>query len=203
MRDCVGNFYPNIDKRNFFYFTILRDPVKRYISEWQHIRRGATWKRSINQKCSRPKDYEKCYEGHVNWENATLEQFVLCKFNQANNRQTRMLAYFDKQCNQANDSIDLLKRAKRTLDSMIYFAINEYQYFSQILFEKSFGENMFKFEVKLGQSNRTIAEIYVNDLMKNNMDIIEKIKLVNSLDIELYNYGKELFFNNLKKHNLL
>lgn len=114
-----------------------------------------------------------------------------------------MLAYFDKQCNQANDSIDLLNRAKKTLDSMVYFAINEYQHFSQLLFEKSFGENLFKFDINLGQSNKTIAETYVNNLMKNNIEIIEKIKNVNSLDIQLYNYGIELFFRNLRKHNLL
>jgi len=27
----------------YLYFTILRDPVQRYISEWKHVQRGSTW----------------------------------------------------------------------------------------------------------------------------------------------------------------
>ena len=27
----------------YLYITILRDPVQRYLSEWRHVHRGATW----------------------------------------------------------------------------------------------------------------------------------------------------------------
>jgi len=27
----------------YLYFTVLRDPVQRYISEWKHVQRGSTW----------------------------------------------------------------------------------------------------------------------------------------------------------------
>ena len=30
--------------RRYFYITILRDPIKRYISEFRHVERGGTWR---------------------------------------------------------------------------------------------------------------------------------------------------------------
>ena len=34
--------------RNFYYITMLRDPVSRYLSEWKHVQRGATWKTALH-----------------------------------------------------------------------------------------------------------------------------------------------------------
>ena len=34
---CVGRY---------FYIALLREPVQRYLSEWKHVRRGATWSTS-------------------------------------------------------------------------------------------------------------------------------------------------------------
>lgn len=31
-------------KRRYFYITLLRQPVVRYLSEFRHVKRGATWK---------------------------------------------------------------------------------------------------------------------------------------------------------------
>ena len=31
------------DKLNPFWITGVRDPVDRYLSEWRHVSRGATW----------------------------------------------------------------------------------------------------------------------------------------------------------------
>lgn len=33
-----------IAKRRYFYITLLRQPVDRYLSEFRHVQRGATWK---------------------------------------------------------------------------------------------------------------------------------------------------------------
>lgn len=33
-------------QRRYFYITILRNPVLRFLSEWRHVQRGATWKSS-------------------------------------------------------------------------------------------------------------------------------------------------------------
>ncbi|KAI8430083.1 hypothetical protein MSG28_000504 [Choristoneura fumiferana] len=32
--------------RRYFYITLLREPVARYLSEYRHVKRGATWKGS-------------------------------------------------------------------------------------------------------------------------------------------------------------
>lgn len=35
-----------LNERRYFYITILRNPVLRFLSEWRHVQRGATWKSS-------------------------------------------------------------------------------------------------------------------------------------------------------------
>lgn len=51
LKRCVPRFYKNVKIENIKYFTILRDPVKRYISEWKHVSKGATWKRYKENRC--------------------------------------------------------------------------------------------------------------------------------------------------------
>lgn len=53
LKKCVPKFYKNTTERDIYYFTILRDPVKRYLSEWRHVARGATWKRKKQDHCSK------------------------------------------------------------------------------------------------------------------------------------------------------
>jgi len=48
---CVKKFYNT--RRKLQYYTILREPVRRYLSEWQHVSRGATWSKSKNQHCNK------------------------------------------------------------------------------------------------------------------------------------------------------
>merc|ERR1712168_1061270 len=88
----------------YYLITTLRDPVDRYISEWQHMRRGATW-RNQELKCKHVKyaqtlhdrmcwrlDNYATMEDLKTWQNVTLDKFINCPFNMAANRQTRMLA---------------------------------------------------------------------------------------------------------------
>ena len=49
--------------RRFFYVTVLRDPLTRFLSEWRHVQRGATWKRSNHMCNSQPHEIRSCYEG--------------------------------------------------------------------------------------------------------------------------------------------
>ena len=30
--------------RKYYYLTNLRDPIQRFLSEWRHVQRNATWK---------------------------------------------------------------------------------------------------------------------------------------------------------------
>ncbi len=216
LKNCVIKFYPYFKNENDFkFFTILREPIKRYISEWQHVQRGATWKSRKNKKCLNK--YEKCFEKDSNnWQNVSLTEFINCKFNLANNRQTRLLAYYDlnfEMCsnpslsdkylfgNEENKTYndELLKRAKETLkNKMIFFAIAEFQYLSAMLFEKTF-DNLFKFDLNLTQSNSTIADLLFNSI---NTTVLDTIKKINYLDIELYDYAKKLFFDRIKLYNI-
>lgn len=78
--------HPN---RKFYYITLLRDPVSRYLSEWRHVQRGATWKTSLHMCDGRtptPEELPSCYEGS-DWSGCTLQQFMDCPYNLANNRQ--------------------------------------------------------------------------------------------------------------------
>lgn len=49
--------------RRYLYITILREPTARYISEWMHVQRGATWMAS-QLRC----------KGHA----ASLDEVPLC-----------------------------------------------------------------------------------------------------------------------------
>ena len=61
---CELNFY------RYFYFTILREPVARYLSEFAHVRRGATWDTAFSYCNNKKRPMPKCYDG--------LFYFVIC-----------------------------------------------------------------------------------------------------------------------------
>ncbi|KAF6772767.1 hypothetical protein AHF37_08201 [Paragonimus kellicotti] len=111
---CVNNRLNALDgryiSRKFEYFTLLRDPVDRYLSEWLHVHRGATW-HTATLRCRNTsaysQSYRPCYtitkyagnastsqrlKEHPTWRNVSLQTFLDCPFNLAPNRQTRMLA---------------------------------------------------------------------------------------------------------------
>lgn len=181
---------------------------ERYISEWKHVSRGATWIRQHAAKNCLITSYELCFGGRANWENATLDEFMSCEHNLASNRQTRMLATYDSHLSRCDrngfvhldaNGRELVRRAKRTLKEMPFFAINEYQHLSQLLFEKTFG-GVFKFQVDLDQSNRSFAHEFIKDF--RNQNVIRRIETLNSLDFELYSFAVKLFFQRLDFYNI-
>lgn len=48
LTNCVDGKLDEIEgtqiKRRYFYITLLREPISRYLSEFRHVQRGATWK---------------------------------------------------------------------------------------------------------------------------------------------------------------
>lgn len=53
-------------KRRYFYITLLRDPVVRFLSEFRHVQRGATWKTARHWCSGRqatPAELPPCYSG--------------------------------------------------------------------------------------------------------------------------------------------
>ncbi|KAJ6660872.1 hypothetical protein lerEdw1_017029 [Lerista edwardsae] len=180
--------------RNFYYITMLRDPVSRYLSEWKHVQRGATWKTSLHMCDGRsptPEELPMCYLGD-DWSGVTLQEFMNCGHNLANNRQVRMLAdlslvgcYNLTFMNESERNMILLQSAKNNLKNMAFFGLTEFQRKTQYLFERTFS---LEFISPFTQYNITRA---------SNVDINEsvrkRIEEMNFLDMQLYEYAKDLF----------
>lgn len=134
--------------RRFFYTTFLRDPVSRFISEFRHVARGATWSKSrhiCNDRPPSPLELPWCYDPESGWGNVTLDEFLACPFNLAFNRQTRMLAdltlvhcYDENKLPKARRDGILLESAKNTLRNMAFFGVLDRMAESQELFQKTF-----------------------------------------------------------------
>ncbi|XP_072267264.1 heparan-sulfate 6-O-sulfotransferase 3 [Pyxicephalus adspersus] len=180
--------------RNFYYITMLRDPVSRYLSEWKHVQRGATWKASLHVCDGRsptPDELPTCYLGD-DWSGVTLQEFMDCSYNLANNRQVRMLAdlslvgcYNLTFMNESERNDILLQSAKNNLKNMAFFGLTEFQRKTQYLFERTFN---LKFISPFTQFNTTRASNVDIDIWSR-----ERIKELNYLDVQLYEYAKDLF----------
>ena len=202
---CVDNALDESEKqrtkRRYFYITLLREPVSRFLSEYRHVQRGATWKTSRHLCGGRPptkSELPPCYVG-VDWRNVTIEQFVSCPHNLAINRQTRMLAdltlvgcYNTTFMSGKERDVILLASAKENLRRMAFFGLCEHQKISQYLFENSFHLNFLQPFVQLNETHSTLTA------NKLSADQLNKIKSLNHLDIELYEFAKQLLFERFK-----
>ncbi|XP_016093413.1 heparan-sulfate 6-O-sulfotransferase 3 [Sinocyclocheilus grahami] len=181
-------------KRNFYYITMLRDPVSRYLSEWKHVQRGATWKTSLHMCDGRSPTQDElptCYNGD-DWSGVTLHEFMNCPSNLANNRQVRMLAdlslvgcYNLSTMNESERNPILLASAKSNLKNMAFYGLTEFQRKTQYLFERTF---RLRFISAFTQINSTrAANVELRDDMRRH------IEQLNFLDMQLYEFAKELF----------
>uniref|UniRef100_A0A1A9UVK0 Heparan-sulfate 6-O-sulfotransferase n=1 Tax=Glossina austeni TaxID=7395 RepID=A0A1A9UVK0_GLOAU len=184
-------------KRRYFYITLLREPIARYMSEYRHVKRGATWKGSRHWCLGRQATAEElpaCYKGK-DWLDVTLDEFAACESNLAVNRQTRMLADLalvgcynkSSMTSQERDRV-MLASAKRNLAAMAYFGLTEYQKISQYIFEETFN---LRFAIPFEQHNTTVSALAIHNLSN---DQKRRIKELNSLDIQLYTFAKNLLF---------
>ncbi|CAH2099665.1 unnamed protein product [Euphydryas editha] len=184
--------------RRYFYITLLREPVARYLSEYRHVKRGATWKGSrhwCQGRTASAAEVPPCYTGE-SWRGVTLEEFAACPWNLANNRQTRMLAdlalvgcYNGTLRHRTSDTERvLLASAKRNLAAMAYFGLTEFQKISQYVFEETFN---LRFAVPFTQHNATVSGATLAALSPSQ---IAHIRRLNSLDLELYEFAKHLMF---------
>lgn len=180
--------------RKYYYITILREPVQRYISEWKHTQRGSTWM-SAELKCDGRQatlsEVPFCFSGE-DWTDVSLEEFTSCSSNLAHNRQTRMLAnlslvncYHTKTMSESTRNKLLLQSAKENLSNMEFFGLTEFQRDTQFLFEETFN---LRFIEDFQQSNMTHAN--QADLSQKELDAVTA---KNKLDIELYEFAKTLF----------
>lgn len=177
--------------RKFYYITLLRDPVSRYLSEWRHVQRGATWKTSLHDgRTPTPEELPPCYEG-TDWSGCTLQEFMDCPYNLANNRQVRMLA--DLSLVGCYNLLHPRGQARPAAAGerqeeprgMAFFGLTEFQRKTQYLFERTFN---LKFIRPFMQYNSTRAGgVEVDE------DTIRRIEELNELDMQLYDYAKDLF----------
>uniref|UniRef100_A0A8D3EB83 Heparan-sulfate 6-O-sulfotransferase n=1 Tax=Scophthalmus maximus TaxID=52904 RepID=A0A8D3EB83_SCOMX len=193
-------------RRNFYYITMLRDPVSRYLSEWKHVQRGATWKTALHMCDGRPPTQEElpaCYSGE-DWTGVPLADFMNCPSNLANNRQVRMLAdlnlvgcYNMSSMSELERGHMLLASAKANLRNMAFYGLTEFQRKTQYLFERTFGLRFIR------------AFTQINSTRAASVGISEKVRWriegLNALDMELYEYAKELFlrryqYNRQRQH---
>ncbi|KAM7538986.1 hypothetical protein Aperf_G00000050342 [Anoplocephala perfoliata] len=103
LRECVPEklnmLEHNKRPRRLVYFTILRDPIDRYISEWLHMRRKHSFWKESSLRClgqSPPFRYAACdFTEDSNTTELSFYRYVNCPQSLSNNRQTRMLASLD------------------------------------------------------------------------------------------------------------
>jgi len=201
LTECVDKYLNSIEflaKRRYFYITFLRDPVRRYLSEFKHVQRGATWKKAEHKCNGKPATREElppCYDdfNEEDWSGVDLEEFMDCPYNLAVNRMTRMLAdlrlvncYDTTTMSQKARDIITLNSAKTNLEKMAYFGLTEKQHESQELFEHTFD---LRFKIPFEQFNETTSSNTESDL---NQDTIDRITELNHLDVELYDFAKKL-----------
>ena len=121
-----------------------------------------------------------------------------CPYNLANNRQTRMLAnlslvgcYNRSAMPEEQRNRIMLQSAKDNLRDMAFFGLTEYQTDTQYMFEKTFHLNFKEDFVQYNDTHARSADVSESET--------ENIMRLNKLDIELYQYAKQLFQQRLKK----
>ncbi|XP_023227208.1 heparan-sulfate 6-O-sulfotransferase 1-like [Centruroides sculpturatus] len=191
-------------KRRYFFITLLRDPVKRFLSEYWHARQGLNWRSSrhwCNGKETTPN--ESCFEGK-DLQELTLDEFLSCTNNLALNRQTRMLAdltlvgcYNTSFMSVEERNLLLLTSAKNNLHKMAFFGLSEFPKMSQYMFESIFNLSFVEKEQQLHNIfGRRTRRKFSEDI---NAKDIKKIEQLNQLDIAIYQYAKDLLFHRFEK----
>uniref|UniRef100_A0A8C5E2U1 Heparan-sulfate 6-O-sulfotransferase n=1 Tax=Gouania willdenowi TaxID=441366 RepID=A0A8C5E2U1_GOUWI len=172
----------------------LPRPLVPLLSEWRHVQRGATWKASLHVCEGRSptlSELPNCYPGD-DWSGCSLQEFIDCQYNLANNRQTRMLAdlslvgcYNVSTMSEDERWAVLLESAKRNLRGMAFFGLTEYQRKTQYLFERTFN---LEFIAPFTQLNGTRAASV--DVPPQTQHTILQL---NKWDVQLYEYARDLF----------
>lgn len=197
--------------RSYHYITILRHPVLRYLSEFLHVSRGATWSKRRHVCNGQPMEPSPCYQGYYSgapWNNVTLDKFVRCSSNWANNRQTIMLAnltevncFNDQSLSSAERNRILLASAKENLRKMPFFGLSEYFVESCRLFEHQFKVKFVKRCIQKEISTQLHSSPMLHTIWTNTA-LYNSIINSNDLDMQLYQYALQLLTVRLEKYGI-
>lgn len=205
--ECVPKYMNTREGKNpqrrYFYVTIIREPVSRFLSEFSFVTSmGSMWNAAtLRCKGRSPTKIEllSCFT-EKNLSDVTLNEFMGCPWNLAINRQTRMLADLRMSNCYNTSGISTSKRKKIMLESAIkniqemsYFGLMEHQAESQYLFEKTFNLKFFKPFPQITQNETRAGKIFPT----LNNSVLDQIRNLNSLDAELYTFAKRLFFKRI------
>lgn len=189
-------------KRRYFYVTLLREPVARFLSEFRHVQRGATWRGSRHWCGGRGPTREElppCFNGS-DWRDVTFQEFMGCPWNLAANRQTRMLAdlslvgcYNRTAVGAYERDLLMLTSAKDNLRRMAFFGLTEQQQRSQRLFERTFRLRFLRPFAQLNETRSAAAFGQVGS------EELEAVKRLNHLDMQLYEYAKKLMDDRIRR----
>lgn len=195
----------------FAFFTTLRNPEQRYLSEWLHVRRGATWKDSTLRCRGQPpssSQYQPCSYIEGNTSQLSFHSFVSCPRSLSNNRQTRMLASLDslgcyadlEEWSRPLDSNAttfspaqqaLLESAQSNLaTALTTFGLTEHIVYSQYMYRAVFG---LVFREPFHSANATHAEMALQTPELLPPDWERETRQRNYLDKQLFRFGRELF----------
>lgn len=205
--ECVPKYMNKREGRNvrrkFVYITIVREAISRFLSEFAFVQNlGEMWRAAslrCNGRSPTQKELPSCFT-RDDLSDVTLEEFLGCPWNLAFNRQTRMLAdlrlvncYNTSGKSPTERGRLMLESAKRNLQKMPFFGLTEYQEASQYLFEKTFGLKFVTPFTQLPEDETRAGNL----LPILDSSVLSQIKTLNSLDIELYTFAKNVFFKRL------
>jgi hypothetical protein len=178
-RVIAGHFYFGVHEHvpgRCRYFTFLRDPVRRIVSHYHFVR-------------GQPKHYL-----HDAATNMSLGSYVeFCGAAEPNNDQTRLLAGRKTASAEGTCMPEMLPVAKRNLDRHDVVGLTEEFDRSLLLLAHTFGWQR-PYYVKQNVSRRRGRRGELDDETR------AAILTSNSLDVELYRYGRELFEQQLAEH---
>ncbi|XP_062515175.1 heparan-sulfate 6-O-sulfotransferase 2-like [Corticium candelabrum] len=190
-------------QRTFLIFTILRQPVDRFLSEYEHVARGANWAETIHHTCRGSKqNHTSCYSFSQH-KQLSIDSFLNCPWNLAINRQSRMLANMTEMSDcyhEMSRTVSLqealLVRAKENLLKIDFFGLSEFQIHTQLLFEKTFG---LHFGHRFEQMPLDRQHAHKHNVSN---EVRGEVARVNRLDMYLYRFAKSLFLQRLEKFEI-
>ena len=173
--------------------------MARYLSEWKHHRVGNHWKDAklyCNGKNVNFFDVRPCFNERT-WEEVTLDEFMDCQDNLANNRQTRMLAdlreshCYDRRAVKPRERTNLiLQSAKANVEHMAFYGLTEYQEETRKLFE-------YTFNLKFSRPFKTLNDDDDDELVTP-QQYSQFMKYIEA-DVHLYQYAKQIFLERVRR----